>query len=870
MAGFPRDHFFTGEPLVYNTFGYEVEASLDRKQASIWPGKETAKMQDFEKLGVFYLGREFELTGKKLTDRVVLYDSKDLVTHAVVVGMTGSGKTGLCINLIEEAAIDGIPSILIDPKGDLADLMLLFPQLRGQDFQPWVNEEDATKKGLSVPDFATQQAEFWKKGLADWGESGDRIQRLRDSADFVIYTPGSSAGVPVSIVKSFAAPAPEIMEDGELLQGRINTTVSSLLGLAGIDADPLQSREHILLSSIVAQNWKQGRDLDLAALIQQVQNPPVARIGVLDLESFYPSKERFSLVMSLNNLLASPSFSGWLEGVPLDIPSILHTPQGKPRVAIFSIAHLSDSERMFFVSLLLNQVLGWMRTQPGTSSLRALLYMDEIFGYFPPVQNPPSKLPLLTLLKQARAFGLGVVLATQNPVDVDYKGLSNAGTWFVGRLQAERDKARLMDGLEGAATTTGTAFDRAKMEQIIAGLGSRVFLMNNTHLDVPVVFQTRWSMSYLRGPLTRSQIKSLIDPIRGNLAGPTQAVAAAAGARPTAPQPVVTASPAASASASTISAAGLQPTLPPDIQQLFVPVRGRAQTGQSLVFLPMLLGAAKVRFADAKTKVDTSKDLAYVTPITGQAVPVNWDDGQEVTFSLEDLEKSPPPGAQFGDLVPAAAKPKNYTGWGRDFANWIYGQQKIDLLRSPSVGQFSKVGESERDFRVRLQQAFREQRDEATAALRQKYAAKLTSAQEKVHRAQDVVEREDAQAKAAGMQSAISLGATLLGAFLGGGRGSSNISHAASSAKGAARTMHQAQDVGRAKEDLSTYQQQLQDLQEQFNQETADLQAKIDPQNETFDSVTVRPKKTDISVQLVALLWAPHWQDAEGNTVQAW
>jgi hypothetical protein len=823
-------------------------------------------MQDFEKLGVFYLGREFELTGKKLTDRVVLYDSKDLVTHAVVVGMTGSGKTGLCINLIEEAAIDGIPSILIDPKGDLADLMLLFPQLRGQDFQPWVNEEDAAKKGLSVPDFAAQQAEFWKKGLTDWGESGDRIQRLRDSADFVIYTPGSSAGVPISILKSFAAPPPEIMEDGELLQGRINTTVSSLLGLAGIDADPLQSREHILLSSIVAQNWRQGHDLDLAALIQQVQNPPVARIGVLDLESFYPSKERFSLVMSLNNLLASPSFSTWLDGVPLDIASILHTPQGKPRVAIFSVAHLGDSERMFFVSLLLNQVLGWMRTQPGTSSLRALLYMDEIFGYFPPVKNPPSKLPLLTLLKQARAFGLGVVLATQNPVDVDYKGLSNAGTWFVGRLQAERDKARLMDGLEGAATTAGSAFDRAKMDEIIAGLGSRVFLMNNTHNDAPVVFQTRWSMSYLRGPLTRSQIKSLIDPIRGNLAGPTQAAVAAAG--------VAAPAAAVAPSASTTSSAGLQPTLAPDVQQFFVPARSRGKTGQSLVFLPMLLGAGKVRFVDAKTKVDTSKDLAYVTPITGQAVPVNWDDGQEVTFSLEDLEKSPPPGAQFADLVPAAAKSKNYTGWGRDFANWVYGQQKIDLLRSPSVGQVSNVGESERDFRVRLQQAFREQRDEATAALRQKYAAKLASAQQKVLRAQDAVEREDAQAKAAGMQSAISLGATLLGAFLGGGRGGltsrSNISHATSSAKGAARTMQQAQDVGRAKEDLSTYQQQLQDLQEQFNQETADLQAKIDPQNETFESVSVRPKKTDISVQLVALLWAPYWQDTQGNTGQAW
>ncbi|MGD0006557.1 MAG: DUF87 domain-containing protein, partial [Anaerolineaceae bacterium] len=382
-------------------------------------------MQDYEKLGVFYLGRQFDLGANKLQDNLILYDSRDLVTHAVVVGMTGSGKTGLCIDLIEEAAIDNVPSILIDPKGDLTNLLLTFPQLRGEDFLPWINIDDATRKGLSPQDYASQQAQLWQKGLADWDQDGQRIQRLRDAAEVVIYTPGSNAGLPVSILKSFAVPPPEILEDGELFQERISTTVTSLLGLLNIEADPLQSREHILLSTIVGQMWKNGQNLDLAVLISQVQNPPVSKIGVLDVESFYPSKERFSLVMALNNLLASPGFSAWLDGEPLDIGQILHNGQGKPRVAIFSIAHLEDAERMFFVSLLLNQILGWMRTQPGTTSLRALVYMDEIFGYFPPVSNPSSKQPLLTLLKQARAFGVGIVLATQNPVDLDYKGLSN-------------------------------------------------------------------------------------------------------------------------------------------------------------------------------------------------------------------------------------------------------------------------------------------------------------------------------------------------------------------------------------------------------------------------------------------------------------
>jgi hypothetical protein len=826
--------------------------------------KESNEMQDFEKLGVFYIGREFDLRAGKSTDSLVLYDSKDLVTHAVVVGMTGSGKTGLCIDLIEEAAIDGIPSILIDPKGDLANLMLTFPQLRGQDFLPWVNEEDAKKKGLSVSDFAAQQADFWKKGLSDWGESGERIGRLREAADFMIYTPGSSAGAAISILKSFAVPPREVMEDGELLQGQINTSVSGLMGLAGIGAEPLQSREHILLSTIMGQSWKQGRDLDLANLIQQVQNPPVTRIGVLELESFFPSRERFGLVMSLNNLLASPGFSSWLEGVPLDIADILYTPQGKPRVAIFSIAHLGESERMFFVSLLLNQILGWMRTQPGTSSLRALVYMDEIFGYFPPVQNPPSKLPLLTLLKQARAFGVGIILATQNPVDLDYKGLSNAGTWFVGRLQAERDKARLMDGLEGAAATAGANFDKAGMDQIISGLGSRVFLMNNAKNDEPVILQTRWSMSYLRGPLTRSQIKTLMDPIRGVLPTQQQKVPAES---PTAPPSPQVAAPAAASSPS------LRPTLPPEIQQYFVPVRGSAGAGQTLIYQPMLLGAAKVRFLDAKSKADVAQNAVCAAPVSNQAVAVNWDDSLQEEFALQDLEKSPAGSAQFADLHPDAGKPRNYSGWGRDYANWLYGRQKISLLRSPSTGQVSNVGENERDFRVRLQQSFREQRDEAAEALRQKYAVKLSSAQEKVRRAQEAIDREKAQAKSVGMQTAISVGATILGAFLGGGRklGSrTNIGHAASSAKSVARTMQQAEDVGRAKDELAAFERQLKDLQERFSQEAAELQSRIDPQNETFESIIVRPKKTDISVQLIALLWAPYWQDLPGNIKQAW
>ena len=462
-------------------------------------------MQDFEKLGLFYLGRRYDMAGGRALDEAVLYDSRDLVTHAVCVGMTGSGKTGLCLSLIEEAAIDGVPVIAIDPKGDLGNLLLTFPKLSAAEFRPWVDEDEARRKGQTVDAYAAAEAERWRAGLAEWGEDGARIERLRGAADFTIYTPGSRAGVPVSILSSFAAPPAAARADGEAMAERAASTATSVLSLAGLDAPP-RSREHTLVTSLFGAAWAEGKDLDLASLIQQVQSPPFSKVGVVDLEAFFPAKERFDLAMRLNGLLAAPGFAQWLEGAPLDPASLLYSAKGKPRVAVFSIAHLGDAERMFFVSLLLNQVVAWMRGQTGTTSLRAVLYMDEILGYFPPVANPPSKAPLMTLLKQGRAFGLGVVLATQNPVDLDYKGLANTGTWFLGRLQTERDKARMLDGLEGAAAGS---MDRAETDRLLSALDKRVFLLHNVHEKAPVVFQTRWTLSYLRGPLSRDQIRSL-------------------------------------------------------------------------------------------------------------------------------------------------------------------------------------------------------------------------------------------------------------------------------------------------------------------------------------------------------------------------
>jgi hypothetical protein len=832
-------------------------------------------MQDFEKLGAFYLGRPFDLKQKKAKDGLLLYDSKDLVTHAVCVGMTGSGKTGLCITLLEEAAIDGIPSIIIDPKGDLANLLLTFPELRPEDFAPWVNEEDAQKKNLSVAEYGAQQAELWTKGLAEWGQDGQRIKRLRDTAEFRVYTPGSNAGLPLSILKSFAAPPAAIKDDNELMTERVNTTVTSLLGLVGIDADPIKSREHILISNILSREWIAGRDLDIAGLIQQIQSPSLTKVGVMDLDSFFPAKDRFELAMALNNLLAAPGFSNWMEGEPLDIQQILHSPGGKPRVAIFSIAHLGDAERMFFVSLLLNQTLGWMRTQSGTTSLRAILYMDEIFGYFPPVANPPSKLPLLTLLKQGRAFGLGVVLVTQNPVDLDYKGLSNTGTWFIGRLQTERDKARVLEGLEGIAAGTGQKFDRQEMEQTLAGLKNRVFVLNNTHEDAPEVFESRWAMSYLRGPLTRTQIKTLMDPLKAqaSTASAPQAVAAAVGS---AVQSSVVQSKTNAFSTNVgggrekPAAGNQQPILPPEVSQYFIPLRGSRSGKDKLVYHPALLGVAEVSYSDSKT-VEVTQQLSVLTTITEGPVPVDWGQSSSLDLPVEDLEKSPETNAQFAELPSGASKSRNYDSWRKDLSSWIYRNQKLELLESPSLDFVSNPGESERDFRIRLQQRAREQRDEAAEKLRQKYAPKFAQIEEKKRRAEQAVAREAEQSKSQKLQTAISFGATLLSSFMGRKAVSlTTLGRATTAARGVSRSMKEAEDVNRAQETVAAIAQQHADLDAQFKAETESLDRSVDSQTEILNKVSLKPTKANIAIKLVTLAWAPHWHDEQGQTTPAW
>jgi hypothetical protein len=792
---------------------------------------------DFEKLGVFYLGREYDLEAQKLTDTPLLYDSRDLVTHAMCVGMTGSGKTGLCLGLIEEAAIDGVPVIAIDPKGDIANLLLTFPRLEAGDFRPWIDEEEARRAGQTADAFAEQEARKWREGLAAWGQDGARIERLREAAEFAIYTPGSRSGLPVSVLSSFAAPPPAARTDAELLSERAAATATSVLSLAGVESEP-RSREHTLLSSLFGDAWRNGRNLDLPSLIQGVQTPPFEKVGVLDLESFFPRKERFDLALQLNGILAAPGFAQWFDGEPLDVGALLRTTGGKPRVAIFSIAHLGDAERMFFVSLLLNQIVGWMRAQAGTSSLRAIVFMDEIAGYFPPVANPPSKQPLLTLLKQARAFGVGTVLATQNPVDLDYKGLSNIGTWFIGRLQTQRDKERLLDGLEGGPRLG--SLTRAEADRILSAVEKRVFLLHNIHDVKPVVFETRWVMSYLRGPLMRHELGRLVSE------------SSSARVAPEAAKPTLQ-------TAGGGGVAGSRPILPPGIDQYFIPdpAAGRSDTSAPL-YRPVALGAARISFTDSKLGIDESRDLLYATAIADGAVAVDWQQAQRLDVAPNDLQRAPTSAdASYAAVPSAAQQPKNYAAWQKSFSQWLSRSERVELLRHRETKLTSRPGEEERDFRARIQDARRASRDEAVEAIRRKYAAKRQAINERLRKAQVAVDREQQQASASKTQTMLSFGAAAIGAMLGRKvLNTGTLGRATTAARGVGRSMKEADDVRRASENVGALQQQLKELDDLVTEDTQGIAASFDAPVE-LERVSLAPKRGQVAVQFVALGWNP-------------
>ena len=790
---------------------------------------------DYEKLGAFYLGRPFDPETKATAGEPLLYDSRDLTTHAVCVGMTGSGKTGLCLALLEEAGIDGVPAICIDPKGDLANLLLTFPQLAPADFEAWVDPADAKRKGLSVPDYAASVANTWRKGLADWDQTPARIGKLRNSVDLTIYTPGAHTGLPLSVLRSLDAPGDGMRDDATALRERVGGVVGGLLSLVGRDADPLQSREHILLSNIVEQAWRAGQGLDLASLITAVQKPPMDKVGALDLETFFPARDRTALAMALNNLLASPGFSAWLDGDPLDAQRLLFTPEGKPRISIISIAHLSDPERMFVVTLVLNELVGWMRRQSGTSSLRAILYMDEIFGYFPPTASPPSKMPMLTLLKQARAFGVGCVLATQNPVDLDYKGLGNTGTWFIGRLQTDRDKQRVLDGLE-SALPGGAAGSRPTLDKLMSSLTQRVFLMRNVHEDAPLLMQSRWALSYLRGPLTGPEIARLMAGRRDE--GKTsQTVRSAA-----------------------------RPAVPADVREYFIAAtRGSGATE----YRPMVLGSAKLHFVDAGAKIDLWRTVSLLAPIADDGAA--WAEAQSNGSTRPPFTERPEESAQFATLSAAALRAQSYAAWGRSLAAQLYETARSEVFTCKALDLASNPDESEGDFRARLAHAARERRDAAVEKVREKFAAKRTTLADQLRRAEERVGRERDQLTERRTQTAVSIGSAVLGALFGRKAISAgSVGRAATAMRTASRVGREKEDVTRAEDSLDVLRQRLADFDAECETDLKAAGDSLDVASLPLERRSLAPRKGDIAVGEIALAWVPWRHGADGFPAPAW
>ena len=788
---------------------------------------------DIEGLGVFYLGRRVDPDSGKPGREPLLLDARRLTTHAVCVGMTGSGKTGLLISLIEEAAIDDIPAIVIDPKGDLANILLTFPELRPSDFRPWLEEDAAKRDGLTLDELAEKTAKKWADGLAASGQSGERIARLRESVDMTVYTPGSSAGRPLAMLGSLEAPAKAILDDPEARRERIESLVSGVLAMAGIDAEPGRSREHLLVSAIVDALWKSGQEVDFGTLVRAIPAPPIERVGFLELENFFPAADRFQLAGKLNTVAAAPGFDAWLHGEPLDVGRLLWTPAGKPRVSVISIAHLNDAQRMAFVTLLAGQAVSWMRSQAGTSSLKALFIMDEVFGYLPPTANPPSKTPLLTLLKQARAFGLGIVLATQNPVDLDYKALSNAGTWFLGRLQTARDKARVLDGLEGAASSSGAGFDRARVDRLLAGLEQRMFLLHSVHDDDETVFQTRWTMSYLRGPLLREEIKRL----QGAVPEPAGSVARV--------------NPFAAGG----SGAGPRPLLPPGVREVFLSPDGPVPAG-GLLYKPAILGRARVRFTHTKARIDCDREVFCLAPAGDQLGESAWEGGRQFA-EVPEVETAPLAGG-FAGLPPALSAAKAYASLGTSLKNHLARTAKLTVFTAPSIDAVSRPDETEGEFRVRIAQQVREWRDKEIDRISDKSAAKLASLNDRIARARQKVEKQKAEAKNKSMQTYVSIGTAVLSAILGRKVASSTtVGRAATSMRSASRaTRHQA-DVVHAEESLSDLEEKLATLEGEVGEDLEKVRLEANPDRLVLESVEIAPKKTEISVDDVVLAWVP-------------
>lgn len=784
----------------------------------------------YEKLGLFYLGKEVDPDTSGMTENLFLYKSRDFTTHAAIIGMTGSGKTGLGISIIEEAAIDKIPCIIIDPKGDMGNLLLAFPDLKAQDFQPWIDPAEADNKGIDPRAFAEKTAKSWEEGINSFHQDKERIRLYRESADFTIYTPGSSSGVPLSVLSSFDVPSPDIMNDPDTFSSIINSTVMSILSLVDIKADALTSREYILLASIFSCLWKKEKSLTLEELIGHITNPPFDKVGVLSLEQFYPQKERFSLAILLNNILSSPGFSMWLEGEKLDIQKLLYTGEGKPRVSILSIAHLDNAQRMFFVTLFLNKYISWMRRQTGTPSLRTILYMDEIFGFFPATSSPPSKKPMLLLLKQARAYGIGIILSTQNPIDLDYKGLSNIGSWFLGRLQTKQDRERVVDGL---IKNSAEALDKSQIDTLLANMNKRQFLLKSAHMDSLPLLNTRWVLSYLRGPLSNPEISRLMEHKKMLPAQEEEANIKFQGVK------------------AVSGTTEIRPLVSDRIKEYFLNTPPYAE---ETVYEPQIILKGQVSFFNQPKNIDQKEEISLKLPISKDTKEISFAEAFNNEDDISFYDARPLARAKYASLPGFMANLKDMSVIERQFANYLYDTKRIELYSCRDLKLISSPGEDTAGFNSRMQDAIREEKDRAVEKMTEKYKKKEEKLQDKHSKLLEKLEKEEADVKAHKTSSLLSVGSSILGVLLGRSK-VGTLNAGVTGLRKASSVLRQKKDVDLVKKRIEEIQEEIKELEEEMKESIDEISEKYVLDNYSIETISIKPRKTDISGISSALLW---------------
>lgn len=788
-----------------------------------------------------YVGADIDATTHARSETSVGLAPASLTTHGVIVGMTGSGKTGLGMVILEEALSQGIPVLVLDPKGDMGNLLLTFPDLAPADFAPWV------PAGTDATATATQ----WRDGLADWGIAPAEIATLRSGHEMIVYTPGSTTGVPLNLIGSLAPP-PGL--DAESIHDEVESLVQGLLGLVDITSDPMSGREHVLMANIIETAWANNETLDLPALLLRIQDPPMRKLGVIEIDAFFPKADRTALMMRLNGLLASPSFAAWGQGQPLDIASMLWATDGRARAAVVYLAHLSDSERQMVVTRVLSKMVGWMRGQAGSTTLRALVYMDEVYGFVPPTAEPPSKKPLLTLFKQARAFGVGVVLSTQNPVDLDYKAISNAGTWMIGRLQTEQDKARLLEGMSSAAGTV----DLSTLAATISGLGKREFLLHSTSGKAPRTFSVRWAMSYLCGPIAKNQIPSL--------PGEAQLVARAA-ALPTAEASTAETANApsdATAAAATPSADDESPAMPAIATG--IPVRyldpaapwaaGAGATPGGRRLEAAVAVRCMLRFDDTRAGLNETETweaiLAPVgdSPTAEDAVPVDYDD--------RDLQSVQPPGTVFVLPTAAVSTKAFFTGIETVIKNRLLSDQAMTIQVNRQLKLFSRPGESSEAFAARCTEAADAAADAEADKIRQRLESKIGTLKDQVATAQQQAAQLHEQASMSKSSELLQVGGSVLGALFGGRRSVSSISGAVNrAATGRSRTSRTNDRLETAMARIDEKSGNLTDLEAELTTTLGDIHDKWTDVAAAVESLDVPLEKGDITIEQVALVWIP-------------